>query len=185
MLDGESVRQRIAVIAEPGVFDAWGAVTLFAEAVGLQTYNVGDLCRAAVQDGAEWGRRFMAHVRAGEQVPDGVLAEFVADTLARSRGCWVLFNHPGTVRHAELLAEHGHAPDTVIEVRFDEDRIDQDWRLAERREEFCQILTEHRLRMAPVNAFYRTSDAFNVVRQSASPEELAADLRAIVVSPGR
>lgn len=109
---GEGVR-RIAVIAEPGVFDAWGAVTLLGEAMGLQAYNVGDLCRAAVHGDTVWGQRFASHMRAGEQVPDEVLAEFVGEMLARSPGGWVLFGYPRTVCHADLLDEHSHAPDTV------------------------------------------------------------------------
>ncbi|MET8835142.1 nucleoside monophosphate kinase [Micromonospora sp. NPDC004540] len=167
------------------MLDAWGAAMLLGEAMGLQAYNVGNLCRAAVQGGSEWGQRFASHMQAGELVPDEVLAEFVADTLARSPGCWVLFGYPRTIRHAELLAEHGHVPDTVIEVMLDEDRIDQDWRLAARREQFPQMLAEHRLRAAPVRGFYHASDAFHVLQQYASLEELAANLRAIVVSTGK
>ncbi|MFF5219498.1 nucleoside monophosphate kinase [Micromonospora sp. NPDC000442] len=167
------------------MLDAWGAAMLFGEAMGLQAYNVGNLCRAAVQGGSEWGQRFAGHMQAGELVPDEVLAEFVADTLARSPGYWVLFGYPRTIRHAELLAEHGHAPDIVIQVMLDEDRIDQDWRLAARREQFPQILADHRLHTAPVRAFYHASDAFHVLQQSASVEELAANLQAIVVSTGK
>ena len=163
----------------------WGAAMLLGEAMGLQAYNVGDLCRAAVQGGTAWGWRFASHMQAGELVPDEVLAEFVADTLARSTGCWVLFGYPRTVRHAELLAEHGHAPDTVIQVMLDEGRIDQDWRLAANREQFPQILAEHQLRVAPVQAFYHASDAFHVLQQSASLEDLVADLQAIVFGTGK
>lgn len=173
--DGEGVR-KIGVIAEPGVFDAWGAAMLLAEAMGLPAYNVGDLCRAAVHGGTAWGRRFASHMQAGELVPDEVLAEFVAETLARSPGCWVLFGYPRTVRHAELLAEHGRAPDTVVQVMLDKDRIDRDWRLAAKRQQFPQILAEHRLRMAPLQAFYQASDVFHVLQQPASVEKLAANL---------
>ncbi|MGC5017299.1 nucleoside monophosphate kinase [Micromonospora sp. DT47] len=133
---------------------------------------------------SRWEAGLASLLQAGELVPDEVLAEFVADTLTRSPGSRVLFGYPRTVRHAELLAKHGHAPDTVIQVVLDEDRIDQDWRLAARREQFPQILAEHRLRVAPVKAFYHASDAFHVLRQSASLEELAADLQAIVLSTG-
>lgn len=166
-------------MADPGVLDAWGAALLLGEAIGVQAYNVGDLCRAAVQGGTAWGRRFANYMQVGELVPDEVLAEFVADTLARAPG-WVLFGHPRTVRHAELLAEHGHAPDTVIQVMLDEGRIDQDWQLAAKREQLPQILAEHQLRVAPVRAFYHESGAFHVLQQSGPLEDLVADLQAIV-----
>ncbi|RLK25317.1 adenylate kinase family enzyme [Micromonospora sp. M71_S20] len=172
--------RKIAVIAEPGVFDAWGAAVLLGEAMGLQAHNVGDLCRAAVQGATAWGWRFANHMQAGELIPDEVMGEFVADTLAGSPGCWLLFGYPRTIRHAELLAEHGHAPDTVIQVMLDEGRIDQDWRLAAKRDQIPQILAEHRLRMAPVRAFYHASDTLHVVQQPASIEDLVADLQAIV-----
>jgi adenylate kinase family enzyme len=151
---------------------------------GWGNARVGDLCRAAVQGGTTWGRRFANHMQAGELVPDEVLAEFVADTLVRSPGCWVMFGYPRTVRHAELLAEHGHAPDTVIQVVLDEGRIDQDWRLAAN-EQLPQILAEHHLRVAPVRAFYHASNAFHVLQQPASLEELVADLQAIVFATGK
>ncbi|MDI6097492.1 nucleoside monophosphate kinase [Actinoplanes sp. NEAU-A12] len=176
--------RKIAVITEPGVFDAWAAVRLLGEAMGLHAYNVGDLCRTAVQGGTAWGQRFANHMQAGELVPDEVLAEFVADTLARSPGRWVLFGYPRTVRHAELLAEHGHPPEIVIQALLDERRIGQDWRLAAKRDQFPQILAEHRLRVAPVQAFYRSSEAFHALHQSGSVEDLAAGLQAIVFDTG-
>ncbi|WP_433131167.1 nucleoside monophosphate kinase [Micromonospora sp. CA-240977] len=167
------------------MFDAWGAALLLGEAMGLQAYNVGDLCRAAVQCATAWGWRFASHMQVGELVPDEVLAEFVAETLARSPGGWVLFGYPRTVRHAELLAEHGHAPDTVVQVRLDVGRIDRDWRLAAKREQLPQILAEHQLRVAPVRAFYHASNAFHVLQQSTSLEDLVSDLQAIVVGTGK
>lgn len=122
-------------------------------------------------------------MQAGELVPAEVPA--TSSRPARSPGCWVLFSCPRTVRHAELLAKHGHAPDTVIQVVLDEDSIDQDKPVAARCEQLPQILAELRLRVAPVGAFYHASDAFHVLPQSSSLEELAADLQAIVVSAGK
>ncbi|SBT43534.1 nucleoside monophosphate kinase [Micromonospora auratinigra] len=177
------MRRRIAVLAEPGVYDAWGAATLLGATVRLPAHNVGDLARAAVRSGSAWGRRFTGHMQAGELIPEEVLAEFVADTLDRSPVGWVLFGHPRTVRHAELLAAHGHAPDTVIQVTFDEDRIDRDWRLTARRAELPHLLAEHRLHTAALRAFYRNVDAFHAVPQHGSVEELAADLQAVVTRP--
>ncbi|MFV2104424.1 nucleoside monophosphate kinase [Micromonospora sp. LOL_024] len=170
----------MAVIAEPGVFDAWGAVILLGEAMGLSAHNVGDLARTAVQEGTGWGRRFTAHMQAGELVPDEVLAEFVTNILNRSPGGWLLHGYPRTLRHAELLAEHGHAPDTVIQIVFDEDSIDQDWRLTERRDQLPQILAEHRMRVAALRAFYQASNTIHLLQQSRPVEKLAADLQTLV-----
>ncbi|WP_326560008.1 nucleoside monophosphate kinase [Micromonospora sp. NBC_01796] len=175
------MRRKIAVLPEPGVIDAWAAAMLCSEALALRAYNVGDLCRAAVQNRTAWGERFARHMLAGELVPDEVMAEFVADTLARSPGRWTLFGYPRTIRQAELLTEHGHAPDTVIQLILDEDRIDQDRRLAARREQLPQILAEYRQRTAPVSALYLASDALHVLQKSASIEDLAADMQTIVV----
>lgn len=69
---------------------------------------------------------------------------------------------------------------TPFQVMVDDDRIDRDWRLAAKRQEFPQILAEHRRRVAPVQAFYRASDAFHLLQEPATIEELAADLQTTV-----
>ncbi|MFI7218066.1 nucleoside monophosphate kinase [Micromonospora maritima] len=168
------------VLAEPGVIDAWGAVTRCADEAGLTAYNVGDLCRDAVHRNTEWGERFQAHLRAGELVPDALLVRFVAEALDRSRERWMLFGFPRTVGQAESLAALGHAPGRVIRIALDEARAHRDWRLAARQGELGQLLADHRLRTAPVTAFYQDSTPVHELRRPDSIEELVAGLRALV-----
>lgn len=170
----------VAVLAEPGVVDGWGAATSLAAALAVDAHNVGDLARAAVQQSSAWGRRFEEHLRAGNPVPGHEIVEFVTHTLAASRGGWVLFNFPRTVGEAELLAEQGHSPGTVVEIRLDERNLESDWRLAERQQHYRLALAEHRTKMAPVQAFYRRTGAYHVLPQPPSFERLAADLHATV-----
>jgi hypothetical protein len=65
----------------------------------------------------------------------------------------------------------------VIQIMTNEDRIAQDPRLAWQREQLPHILAEHRLHTASLRAFYRDSDVFRVLQQSAPLERLAADLQ--------
>ena len=136
----------VVVIAEPGVLHGWGAASALADASGLEAISVGDLCREEVRRGTTWGREISRFLDAGELLPDEVIGGLVADALANVDTGWVLFGYPRTVRQAELLTEQGHAPRAVVELVLDEEQIDSDPRLAERRDILRVTLAEHTTR---------------------------------------
>ncbi|WP_033338162.1 nucleoside monophosphate kinase [Catenuloplanes japonicus] len=168
--------RKIAVIAEPGVLDAWAAAQLLGEARDVQARNVSDLIRDAVHRKTAWGRRFDEHLRAGELVPEEVTAEFVAEVLARERGGWVLYGYPRSVAQAVLLAAHGHEPDVVIEVSRPDGYVDR--RLAEGRSVFA--LPRYRADAAPLHDVYRRDGRFRAVCQTGSFWQLAIELESCV-----
>jgi len=175
--------RRVAVISEPGVIDALGAASALGEALGLEVISVGNLVREEVQRSTHWGQRISEHLQAGELVPADLIADLMAETLTKTCGGWVLFGYPRTVPQAEQLAEHGHGPDTVVEVVLTEHQIDHDRRLAERRHVLKETLAQHRQKIAPLQAFYRDRGAFHTLEAFGYFEDIAAQLVA-VASPG-
>ncbi len=70
--------------------------------------STGDMFRAAVKSGSEFGKKAFEFMESGELVPDevviGVVKERLSQDDARLRGC-VLDGFPRTVRQAEALDE--------------------------------------------------------------------------------
>ncbi|GAA2471914.1 hypothetical protein Ahu01nite_044750 [Winogradskya humida] len=60
-----------------------------------------------------------------------------------------------------------------MQVTFDEGRLEQDPRLADKRHQLPQILAEHRARTAPLRAFYQ----LRTLKESAPPMQLAHRIR--------
>lgn len=170
------------VITEPGVIHGWGAASVLAEAAGIEAISMGDLCRDDVRRGTAWGQEVSRHLEAGELVPDEVLVGLVADTLDDVDTGWVLFGFPRTVRQAESLAEQGHEPGDVVNLVLDEERIDSDPRLAERRDVLMVSLGEHRARVEPLWVYYRAHATVHTIGGSGDFYEVAA---AVTVGLGR
>jgi adenylate kinase family enzyme len=172
--------RRVVVLSEPGVVDALGAASALGEAIGLEVIAVGNLCRDAVQGRTRWGQRIDEHLQAGELVPDELIAGLVRETLAGATAGWVLFGYPRTVPQAELLADHGHGPDTVVEIVLTDRQLDHDRRLAERRHVLQEALAEYRQQAAPLHAFYRDRGAFQTLEAFGHFEDIATQLLALV-----
>src|ERR671916_825945 len=70
--------------------------------------STGDMLRAAVREGTEFGRKAEEYMHAGELLPDDIMVGIVDERLerddTRTRG-FVLDGFPRTVAQAEALAE--------------------------------------------------------------------------------
>jgi adenylate kinase len=84
--------------------------------------STGDMLRAAVREGTDFGRKAQEYMEAGELLPDDIMIGIVAERLdkddARHRG-YVLDGFPRTVYQAEALAEL--AADAPLHVTIDLD----------------------------------------------------------------
>src|SRR5439155_4005447 len=77
--------------------------------------STGDMFRAAVKSGSEFGVKAQEFMQTGELVPDdiviGLVSERLSDLDTRGRG-FILDGFPRTAQQAEALAEH-LAPDEI------------------------------------------------------------------------
>ena len=93
---------------------------------GLVQLATGDMLRAAVATGGEFGQKVKAIMEAGHLVPDAILIEMIAARIAEPdcAGGFILDGFPRTVPQAEaldaMLAARGQALDHVILMEVDE-----------------------------------------------------------------
>lgn len=96
------------------------------ERVGLVQLSTGDMLRAAVAAGTEFGRQAQAIMEAGELVPDATMVRMIAERIEApdcAKGC-ILDGFPRTIAQAEaldrMLEGKGLALDRVIEMKVDD-----------------------------------------------------------------
>ncbi|GAA4568166.1 hypothetical protein GCM10023176_22030 [Micromonospora coerulea] len=105
----------VALIGGP-VVDLSSPASALADATGLKVISPGNVWREHVQLRTPLGEQMARHMQAGELVPDELTTKAIADALANVDGGWLLCNYPRRIGQAELLAQSGHVPDTVIEL---------------------------------------------------------------------
>ncbi len=95
-----------------------------AAARGLTHVATGDILRAAVADGSEFGRKVAPILERGDLVPDDLMIGLIRERLEGADG-FVLDGFPRTVPQAEaldaMLAEIGKPLDAVILLSVDDD----------------------------------------------------------------
>ena len=117
--------RRLAILGKQGAGKGTQAVRLCLHYV-IPHISTGDIFRAAVKSGSDFGRRAKQYMDAGELVPDGVVIGMVRERLAaddaRNRG-FLLDGYPRTIAQAEaldeMLAPRGLDLAVDIEIRTD------------------------------------------------------------------
>ncbi|WP_197087858.1 nucleoside monophosphate kinase [Micromonospora sp. HK10] len=185
----------VVLIAGP-VVDLASAAAALADAIGLQVVSVGNILREHVQQQTPLGEEANRHMQAGHLVPDDLMVRAIADVLADVDGGWVLYNFPRRSRQAELLAQSGHVPDTVIELVLTEDqlhlaahrRVERQIELhpqrAERRHELLLMYSHaqenHQEQVEPLRVYYRAHGLLRTVSGFGDFEDVATRLIPIV-----
>jgi adenylate kinase len=118
----------IILLGPPGAGKGTQASRL-VERRNMVQLSTGDMLRAEKNAGTPLGERIKAVMDAGELVPDAIVDELIDGQLGRlSPDQGVIFDgYPRTLVQAEsldrLLAAHGRALDSVIELLVDEDAL--------------------------------------------------------------
>jgi len=114
-------------LGPPGSGKGTQAVRLSA-ALEVPHISTGDIFRA-LDDHSDMGREVKGYLDRGELVPDGTVAQVVADRLSRTdcaRG-FVLDGYPRTVRQAQALEDYltagGHQVELALLLDVDTDEV--------------------------------------------------------------
>jgi adenylate kinase len=120
--------KRLIIMGPPGAGKGTQA-TRIADRYGIPAISTGDIFRSNIKDGTDLGLRVKSILDAGGYVPDQVTNDIVRDRLAWVDAApgFLLDGYPRTTGQVEfldeVLAEHGHALDGVIELTVDEDSV--------------------------------------------------------------
>ena len=123
-----AVGLRAVLLGAPGSGKGTQAERL-AGALGVPTISTGEMLRQAVADGSELGARVEGVMAAGKLVDDGLMAEVVAERLARpdADAGFLLDGYPRTPAQAEtldqLLARRGATLDAVVLLEVPEEEL--------------------------------------------------------------
>lgn len=87
---------------------------------GIPHISTGDMLRAAVRDGTEFGLKAKEFMDAGRLLPDDIMVGLVAERLAQPDAAegWILDGFPRTPPQADALAEvtGDHPVDLAVEL---------------------------------------------------------------------
>jgi adenylate kinase len=120
--------KRLIIMGPPGAGKGTQAVRI-AERFGIPAISTGDIFRSNIKDGTDLGKRVQEILDSGAYVPDEVTNAVVRDRLAWVDAApgFLLDGYPRTPGQVEfldqVLAEHGHALDGVIELTVDEEAV--------------------------------------------------------------
>jgi adenylate kinase len=123
-----AVGLRAVMLGAPGSGKGTQAEVL-ARALGIPTISTGEMLRQAVAEGSELGARVEGIMAAGKLVDDALMAEVVAERLARPDAAagFLLDGYPRTPPQAEtldvLLAARGASLDAVLLLDVPEEEL--------------------------------------------------------------
>ena len=106
---------------------------VICNALNIPTMSTGNMLRAAVKAGTEYGLKAKAAMDAGDLVSDDIVIGILKDRIAEddAQNGFILDGFPRTVPQAEALDAMGVKIDKVIEISVPDDTIKQ--RLSGRR----------------------------------------------------
>ena len=120
--------KRLIIMGPPGAGKGTQAVRI-AERFGIPAISTGDIFRSNIKDGTDLGRRVQQILDSGGYVPDEMTNAIVRDRLAWVDAApgFLLDGYPRTPGQVafldQVLAEHGHALDGVVELTVDEEAV--------------------------------------------------------------
>ncbi len=114
----------IILLGAPGAGKGTQAEVLNKD-LGIPTISTGNMLRAAVAEGTEYGLKAKAAMDAGALVSDDIVIGILKDRIAEDdcKNGFILDGFPRTVPQAEALDAMGVKIDKVVEIAVDEEII--------------------------------------------------------------
>ena len=154
--------------------------------------STGDILRTALQEQTTLGTKAQGYMDRGELVPDDLVQDMVRERLSQddTKYGWVLDGFPRTIRQAIffslLLQESNQLQVKVINLDAPDDVVM--FRLLERgRKDDAKDVIRRRLEIyrsdtAPLIEYYQQRELLVVINGNQTPEEVTAELKAVVSS---
>ncbi len=110
---------------------------VICKALNIPAISTGNMLRAAVKAGTEYGLKAKAAMDAGDLVSDDIVIGILKDRIKEpdAQNGFILDGFPRTVPQAEALDAMGVKIDKVVEIHVDDEKIQQ--RLSGRR--VCEV----------------------------------------------
>ena len=114
----------IILLGAPGAGKGTQAEVMCKE-LGIPTISTGNMLRAAVKAGTEYGLKAKAAMDAGALVSDDIVIGILKDRIAEpdAQNGFILDGFPRTVPQAEALDNMGVQIDKVIELAVEDEKI--------------------------------------------------------------
>lgn len=119
---------RLLLIGPPGAGKGTQAQRL-STALGVPAISTGDIFREHLRNETELGLKAKAYMDAGDNVPDSLTNDLVADRLSQPDAAagFLLDGYPRTIDQVraldEFLSEHGASMDAVVELVAEPDVV--------------------------------------------------------------
>ncbi|MGA2892038.1 MAG: adenylate kinase [Xanthobacteraceae bacterium] len=195
---------RLILLGPPGAGKGTQALRLVAK-YGIVQLSTGDMLRAAVKAGTPIGLQAKEIMASGGLVPDEVVVGIVGQRIEQpdARKGFILDGFPRTVPQAvaldRLLADHGIALDSVVELRVDEDALVRriETRIAETKargeplrdddspEVLRTRLKAYRQQTEPLIAYYRDQGVLRTVDGMAPIDDVTTAIDRVLPSAPR
>lgn len=96
-----------------------------SEKYHIPAIATGDILRAAMKSGTEFGKTAKSYVEAGKLVPDSVVIGIIKDYLSSDacRNGFILDGFPRSIPQAEALDEMGIRIDVVLSIEVADEKI--------------------------------------------------------------
>lgn len=117
-------KMNLILLGAPGAGKGTQAEVLNRD-LGIPTISTGNMLRAAVKEGTEYGLKAKAAMDAGALVSDDIVIGILMDRIAQDdcQNGFILDGFPRTVPQAEALDRMGVPIDRVVELAVDEELI--------------------------------------------------------------
>lgn len=180
---------RIILLGAPGSGKGTQAVGL-AKDYGLPLLTTGDMLRAAVQAGTEFGQRAIQFMNAGELVPDALIVDVVLARL-RHPDCaqgFLMDGFPRSIGQAEaldgMLQDAGQALAHVVFLDVPEDellaRLRGRGRVDDAEGTIRERLRVYQTATTPLVAYYQQRGCLRRIAGVGCVEDIATRIRSVI-----
>lgn len=116
----------IVLLGFPGAGKGTQAVKL-EEKYGLRHISTGDLIRAEISSGTQFGKQVSAIIKQGNLVPDSLITDMLINAIKEEKKGVIFDGYPRTISQAEALdkylTQHGRRIDAAVLIQLTQQEV--------------------------------------------------------------